>query len=453
MKNNILKKILKKKKEWIHYNKIANPISSFKNNIIKSDRNFYSNLKKEYPAYILECKKYSPSHGLLRNKFDLPKITNIYKKYASAISVVTDEEFFKGSFKNLLLVRNNVHQPVLCKDFIIDKYQIYLARYYKADAILLMLSILNDAQYIYLSNIAKKLNMGILTEIYDINEMHRAQNLKAKVIGINNRNLNDLNINIQNTQKIAPLISKKTIIISESGINSFKQIKKLRKMVHGFLIGSYLMKKKNIDHAIKRLIFGNNKICGLTNTQDAICSEKNGAIYGGLILCKNSPRKININKAKKIISNTNLKHVAVFQNNTARYIINVCKKINLYAIQLHGNETQEYINNIRRNISSKIKIWKSIPIINSFPNLKFIHVKKYIFDNIIGGSGNTFNWSILKNKKINNIFIAGGLNIDNCKIALKFDCFGLDFNSGIESIPGIKSEKKIQKIFKILRTF
>lgn len=91
--------------------------------------------------------KGSPSKGLIRKKFDLNEIAGVYKNYANAISVLTDEKFFMGSFANLEIVRDQVEQPVLCKDFMVDEYQIYLARYYKADAILLMLSVLTDEEY------------------------------------------------------------------------------------------------------------------------------------------------------------------------------------------------------------------------------------------------------------------------------------------------------------------
>ncbi|WP_343189622.1 bifunctional indole-3-glycerol-phosphate synthase TrpC/phosphoribosylanthranilate isomerase TrpF [Buchnera aphidicola] len=453
MKINFLNKILKVKKDWINFYKKNKNIESFKNKIKLSTRNFYNSFNKKKISFILECKKKSPSLGLLRKNFNLFDISNIYKKYASVISVVTEEKYFGGNFKNLSIVSNLVKQPILCKDFIIDEYQIYLARYYQADAILLMLSILHDNEYIYLSNIAKKLNMGVLTEINNIDEMKRAIKLKSKIIGINNRNLNNLSIDLNITKKIAPLIPKKNIIISESGIDSFKKIRKLKKIVNGFLIGSYIMKKKNIKNTIKSLIFGNNKICGLTRKKDAIISEKSGAIYGGLIFCNNSVRKININLAKKIINSSNLKYVAVFNNNSIQEIIDICNKINLQAIQLHGNETQKFINNLIKKINPKIKIWKTFIINNKFPKMNFNFIKHYLFDNNKNNNKKTFNWSILKNKNIENVFLAGGLNEKNCKKVMKFNCFGLDFNSGLEKKHRIKDKKKIKNIFNILRNY
>ncbi|MDE5285579.1 MAG: bifunctional indole-3-glycerol phosphate synthase/phosphoribosylanthranilate isomerase, partial [Buchnera aphidicola] len=188
-------------------------------------------LKKQKPCFILECKKQSPSLGLLRQDFNLYKIANIYKKYANAISVLTDEKYFHGNFKFIKEIRNYLDQPILCKDFFIDPYQVYLARYYHADAILLMLSILNNDEYLHMSNIAQKMNMDVLTEIHTKEELKRAITLKAKIIGINNRNLHDLSINLKNTADLAPLIPNNVTIISESGLQTHHQIKRLSKFV------------------------------------------------------------------------------------------------------------------------------------------------------------------------------------------------------------------------------
>ena len=138
----VLQKIVLDKAQWVKAKEAEFPLSQFKENIQKSDRSFYDALAKgthQKPAYILECKKASPSKGLIRDEFNLDEIANVYKHYASAVSVLTDEKYFQGKFDYLPQVRDVVSQPVLCKDFMISEYQVYLARYYQADAILLML--------------------------------------------------------------------------------------------------------------------------------------------------------------------------------------------------------------------------------------------------------------------------------------------------------------------------
>ncbi|MDE5285430.1 MAG: bifunctional indole-3-glycerol-phosphate synthase TrpC/phosphoribosylanthranilate isomerase TrpF, partial [Buchnera aphidicola] len=267
-------------KSGFYLKKKNKPLFSFQHKITNITRNFYGALKKQKPFFILECKKKSPSLGLLRKDFNLYKIAQIYKKYASAVSVLTDEKYFNGDFKFIKKIRHYLDQPILCKDFFIDPYQVYLARYYHADAILLMLSILNNDEYLNMSHIAKKMNMDVLTEIHTQKELKRAIDLNAKIIGINNRNLHDLSINLQNTSNLAPLIPNNITVISESGLQTHRQIKYFSKFVGGFLIGSQLMSKKNLDLNIRSIIFGNNKICGLTRNIDAKVAAKSGAIYG-----------------------------------------------------------------------------------------------------------------------------------------------------------------------------
>ena len=449
MQETILNKIIKDKINWIKYRKKTQPLIKFKNKINKETRNFYNSLKEKRPFFILECKKSSPSLGIIRKKFNLIEISNIYKNYASAISVLTDEKYFHGNIEYINVVRRCVSQPILCKDFFIDSYQVYLARYYNADAILLMLSVLNDIQYLELSRIAKKLNMGVLTEINNIKELKRAVKLNASVIGINNRNLHDLSIDLNRTRTLSPLIKNK-IIISESGIKKNYQIKELSNIVHGFLIGSSLMSKTNLETNIKSLIIGDNKVCGLTRIIDAKIVESCGAVYGGLIFANNSLRKINEKIAEKIIFENNLRFIGVFQNQDIEKVVNIAQQLSLYAVQLHGYENQKYINILRRKLCKKIKIWKAFSIQSTLPLLNWDHIDKYIFDSGSGGTNKTFNWSILKGSILENVILAGGINTDNVLMASQLNCAGLDFNSGVEKSPGVKDHKKISLIFKKL---
>jgi len=453
MQETILNKIIKDKINWIELRKKKQPLINFKNKINKNTRDFYNSLKEKKPCFILECKKSSPSLGIIRNNFNLLEISNVYKKYAACISVLTDEKYFHGSLKFINIVRKNVPQPILCKDFFIDPYQIYLARYYNADAILLMLSVLDDIKYQELSIIAKKLNMGILTEVNNKIELKRALQLNVDIIGINNRNLHDLSIDLNRTRILSNLIKKDLVIISESGIKKHCQIKELSKFVNGFLIGSNLMSKENLEVAVRSMILGNNKVCGLTRSIDIRACEKYGAIYGGLIFVKQSPRYISTKTAKNIILNTQLKYIGVFQNEDINIIIDISEKLSLYAVQLHGEENQEYINKLRKMLPQKIKIWKAFSIKSQLPNRDLDNVSTYVFDSCFGGSNKSFNWSILRNHVLDNVILAGGINLNNCIEASKLNCSGLDFNSGVELSPGIKDHKKLKLVFQKLRYY
>ncbi|MGC9462039.1 bifunctional indole-3-glycerol-phosphate synthase TrpC/phosphoribosylanthranilate isomerase TrpF, partial [Vibrio genomosp. F10 str. 9ZD137] len=134
----VLAKIVKDKHVWVAERKQSQPLVGFQSQLTESDRDFYAALANGKTAFILECKKASPSKGLIRDDFNLEHIASVYNRHASAISVLTDEKYFQGNFEFLPKVRAIAAQPILCKDFMVDSYQVYLARHYSADAILLM---------------------------------------------------------------------------------------------------------------------------------------------------------------------------------------------------------------------------------------------------------------------------------------------------------------------------
>ncbi|MCC8374689.1 bifunctional indole-3-glycerol-phosphate synthase TrpC/phosphoribosylanthranilate isomerase TrpF [Photorhabdus sp. HUG-39] len=453
MQATILQKIVNDKAEYLINRKQQQPLESFINAVVASNRHFYQALNSEQTVFILECKKASPSKGVIRQDFDPIQIAKIYQPYATAISILTDEKYFQGNYEFLRLVSDTVHQPVLCKDFIIDPYQVYLARYYQADAILLMLSVLDDQQYITLSELAHSLNMGVLTEISSEEERARAVALKAKVIGINNRDLRDLSIDLNRTKQLAPQLPEETIIISESGIHQHQQIRELSHYANGFLIGSALMAQPNLDLALRQLILGENKVCGLTRPQDAKVALQAGAVYGGLIFAEHSPRKINIQQAQQIINAANLKYVGVFQNQSSAFISHTARVLSLAAVQLHGAEGEVYIEELRKTLPENCQIWKAIDMSKDEFHTKARNVDRYLLDNGKGGTGQSFDWQLLEKQSLANIMLAGGLNEENCQQAAKYGCCGLDFNSGVENAPGIKSSHKLNKVFQLLRCY
>lgn len=443
----VLKKIIEDKQSWLVSQQASKPLETFKMDVKPSDRDFYQSLNQTKTAFILECKKASPSKGLIRDDFDPATIAKVYKDYASAISVLTDEKYFQGRFEFLPIVRNEVTQPVLCKDFIIDEYQIYLARYYQADAILLMLSVVNDDEYRHLSHIAHQLNMGILTEASTQAEVERAIALGAKVIGINNRNLRDLSVDLNRVKNLSKTIPDDRIIISESGIYTHNQVKELSQFANGFLIGSALMSEPNLTLAIRKVMLGENKVCGLTRAEDAIAAYQAGAVYGGLIFAPKSPRYISPINARIVISAAPLNWVGVFKNETIDQVCQIAEQLSLYAVQLHGDEDNQYIQLLREKLPKNCQIWKALSISNTIPEHNNPLVSRYIFDHGAGGTGKSFDWSLLAGQDLTNVILAGGINPQNIKNALATNVIGVDLNSGIEISPGIKDKHKIQAVF------
>lgn len=449
----VLHHIVHDKEIWVAARKLQQPLASFQNDITLSQRDFYHALQGSKTVFILECKKASPSKGVIRENFNPADIAAVYKNYASTISVLTDEKYFQGSFDFLPLVSAAVTQPVLCKDFIIDAYQIQLARFYQADAILLMLSVLDDDRYRQLAAVAHSLNMGVLTEASNAKELDRAIALGAKVVGINNRDLRDLSISLDRTRELAPRLPKGVTVISESGINNYQQVRELSHFANGFLIGSALMSEPDLNAAVRRVLLGENKVCGLTRAQDAAAAYHAGAVYGGLIFVGSSPRYVDIAKARTVISGAPLKYVGVFRDAKIETVQQTAERLSLAAVQLHGQEDQSYINQLRAILPASCQIWRALRVDDAVPQRNLQHVERYVLDHGNGGTGQRFDWSLLAGQPLDNVLLAGGLSADNCCAAAQLGCAGLDFNSGVESAPGIKDPQLIAAVFQTLRAY
>ncbi|WDD97126.1 bifunctional indole-3-glycerol-phosphate synthase TrpC/phosphoribosylanthranilate isomerase TrpF [Thalassomonas actiniarum] len=460
---NVLEKIVLDKREAVEELKKAKPLSNFIDDLVPSKKDLYGALKrsnsKPEAGFILECKKASPSKGLIRPDFDVKSICRQYDKYAAGISVLTDEKYFQGSYDYLKIVTDTVTCPVLNKDFFIDPYQVYLARYYGADAILLMLSVLDDEKYLELAAIAEQYNLAILTEISNEQERDRAIALGAKLIGINNRNLRDLSTDIGRTFDLAPSIPDDRIIISESGIYTNAQIRELAPAVDGFLVGSSIMAEEDIDLACRKLVFGNNKVCGLTAPEYAQAAADAGARFGGLIFAGKSPRCIDTAQAQAIIEQVpQLDYVGVFVNHDIFEVAELAGSLNLRAVQLHGGESPDYIRALKDKLPAQCQLWQASAVVDEVPQLSE-QADHFVLDGKNAGSGQAFNWQTLtaSEQDLSKALLAGGLNSDNIEQALKQLCnqdlFGLDLNSGVESSPGVKDSAKLQQVFARIRNY
>lgn len=459
--SNILGQIVDHKRTEVAERKTQYPLSAFIDGIEPTKKSFYQALKDADVGYIFECKKASPSKGLIRPDFDLDAICSVYTQYASCISVLTDERYFQGSFDYLRKVTGMVEQPVICKDFFIDTYQVYLARSNGADAILLMLSVLDDHQYRELATLAQSFNMSILTEVSNEEEMHRALALEADIIGINNRNLRDLSTDTARTFELVQLIPQdrreELVVISESGIYHHQQVKDISRVADGFLVGSSLMAQDDIDKACRKLVFGEHKICGLGKPEDAVAAYQGGATFGGLIFFHKSPRNVNVQTAEQIVAAAPLDFVGVFVNEEIKKVAGIAEGLNLAAVQLHGSEDNAYIAELRAVLPKSCQIFKAKAVQDMLPVFDEA-VDRFVLDTyhqvLPGGSGKTFDWTLLEQLPQDKLFmLAGGLNPDNINDAARQVCVGLDINSGVEDAPGVKNADKIKQILsKITRS-
>ena len=227
-------------------------------------RDFFKALKssQKQPAVIAEIKKASPSKGIIREEFDPVAIAQSYQQGgANCLSVLTDEKFFQGGFENLAKVRNTVDIPLLCKDFIIYPYQIYLARLHGADAILLIAAILSDQDLQYFLKIAKVLGMTALIEVHSLEELDRVLSLDGvNLIGINNRNLQDFSVDLQTTCQLlqarqTELESRDILVVSESGLHTREDLNLVCQAgAKAVLIGESFMRQPDPGVALNQLI-------------------------------------------------------------------------------------------------------------------------------------------------------------------------------------------------------
>jgi indole-3-glycerol phosphate synthase len=204
---------------------------------------------------IAEVKKASPSKGLLCSDFKPAEMARIYEQSgAAAISVLTEIKYFQGSIEYLASIRESVRLPLLRKDFIFDEYQIYESAVYGADALLLIAAILNQKQLAQLLGLSHSLGMACLVEVHDGAEVEKALQSGAEIIGINNRDLRTFKTDIETTHKLRALVPQGKIAVSESGISSREDMKKLKTWgVNAALAGEALVTSKNIAATIKEL--------------------------------------------------------------------------------------------------------------------------------------------------------------------------------------------------------
>ena len=259
--NDILHKICERKIIEIEESKKKCSLETLKKIIPNKKNRSFQNLLSNSQKYkknniIAEIKKSSPSAGLIIKDYEPENIALNYEKAgAGAISILTEISFFDGHLDHMSMISKCTKLPILRKDFILDPYQILESKAYNADAILLIASILNDNQIKDFINISKEYGLDCLLEVHNEKELERVINIDHHLIGINNRNLKDLSVNISNTINLVTKIPKDFIIVAESGIKSNQDIKRYNEIgIFNFLIGETILKSINIDQKIKELL-------------------------------------------------------------------------------------------------------------------------------------------------------------------------------------------------------
>ncbi len=256
----ILDEIVARKKERLSSAKYRTSLSELRSLIrdIEAPRDFQVAVKRGPGEIrlIAEIKRASPSKGLIRADFDHLKIASIYEsKKVDAVSVITEEDFFQGRLEFLSDVKRVVSRPVLRKDFIFDEYQIWESRANGADAILLIAAILDDSQAIDYLHLSQELGMSVLFEVHDIEELERALKVNALIVGINNRNLKTLQIDLTTSLKLKKETPADRTAVSESGIKTRDDVLKIETTgIDAILVGTCLMESSDVGAKIDQLM-------------------------------------------------------------------------------------------------------------------------------------------------------------------------------------------------------
>ena len=273
----ILEKIVWHKEREVAQMQASLPLSELKSQVqtVLPARNFLLTLQESpsHPSLIAEVKKASPSKGIIRADFDPVSIARAYERAgATCLSVLTDRTFFQGSFDNLRSCRRSVSLPLLCKEFIIDPYQIHLARAAGADAVLLIVAILSDRDLQDFLNAIHSLGMTALVEVHTAAELDRVLSLSAlRLLGINNRDLENFTVDLETTEQLIQqqreqIESKGITVVSESGLFERADLERVAGAgARAVLIGESLVKQPDIEQAVRKILNEEGALQSLNN--------------------------------------------------------------------------------------------------------------------------------------------------------------------------------------------
>ena len=420
---------------------------------------------------IAEVKRASPSKGLLAPHLNPIDLARVYEANGAAvISVLTEPHFFLGAPEYLTAIKETVKIPVLRKDFIVDDYQVYEARAWGADGILLICALLDDEQLCHLHQTASSLHMRCLVEVHSRAEAQRAINAGAAIIGVNSRDLVTFEMNPYLIGELRQIIPNDRVIVAESGINSLADARRLARYdVQAMLVGESLVVSNDVPTQMQQLLQGANestqvKICGLRTPEHINAAIEAGADMLGFIFHKPSHRYIEPQQVRTILAESQSfmqppngekrpDLVGVFVNKDADYINEVADQIGLQFVQLHGNETPDFYQHIRRPVIQAFPLHDQTDLERIKPHCN--SAWRILLDTPTpdwGGSGKTHDWELAHvTAQSLPIILAGGLTPENVRAAIQqVGPWGVDVSSGVETNK-VKDTRKIRAFIERVR--
>ena len=455
MVEGVLGEIVARKRVDVATRLAARDLASLRAAAEPTRRSLRAALARPGARFIMEVKRASPSQGALRQGVDPAAIARAYSAAADAVSVLTDGPYFGGSLDDLASVRAAFDGPILAKDFVVDPRQVPEARLHGADAVLVILAVLSDEQARAVMAEAGQLGMDVLVEAHDEEEVRRAVTLGAPLIGINNRDLRTLKVDLAVTERLAALVPADRLVVSESGIEGRSDVERLAAHVDAFLVGSSLMRARDPGLAARALAFGRVKLCGLTTPEDAGAAMASGASFAGLVMVPGTPRAVSVDRAERIAGAAPIPAVGVFRNENPLQIAEAALRLGLAAVQLHGEEDALYIRGLRTLMPDGTEIWAAAAVAETVPGPR-LGADRTLYDTKVGGaSGGTgvaFDWTRLAGRsELGEAILAGGLNPSIVASAARVGAYALDVGSGVESAPGRKDPAKLAALFEALR--
>jgi indole-3-glycerol phosphate synthase/phosphoribosylanthranilate isomerase len=418
-------------------------------------RSLKAALARPGARFIMEVKRGSPSGGAIRPGADAGALARAYRGAADAISVLTDAPYFGGSLEDLEAVRREFSGPILAKDFVVDPRQVAEARRHGADAVLVILAVLGDDEAAAVMAEARRLGMDVLVEAHSAVEVRRAVALGAEIVGINNRDLDTLEVDLATTERLASLVPAGTLVVAESGIADRADVARLAPYADAFLVGSSLMRAQDPGAAARALAYGRVKVCGISDGHDAAMAAEQGASFAGLVMVPNTPRAVTCSQAEAIAEASPIPLVGVFRNEKPMQVAFAARALGLAAVQLHGEEDALYIRALRGLLPESTEVWAAAAVGREVPRPR-LGADRTLFDSQIagrsGGTGIAFDWSRVEGRAdLGRSLLAGGLKPCNAAAAARVGAFALDVGSGVEMAPGRKDAGKLNAFFEALR--
>lgn len=441
---NILDKIVAYKKEEVQQLYQHHNLEELKAAVVPSPLSLYDTISakaaKDDYFIITEFKRKSPSEGWINQQLSVEEQVNTYReKGTSAVSVLTDTISFGGGYEDLQEASSTLQNTgilVLQKDFVIDPIQIYLARKFGANMILLIAAILEADKMEELKSVAESLNMGVLAEVHSLDEYEKIAAINFPVVGVNNRNLNNFKTAINCCNYIAQRIDHQGYIIAESGISSALDLRITQQHARGFLIGTSLMRNAeqlNFKTLMEKRYFF--KACGI-RTPELLrhdISDLIGINFSGI-----SKRKIEESwlTMEQVPGNA----VAVFKENTEEEIKDVITKYGFRYVQLYADDISiDFVKEMKQKVILAISVKDEQDLALAEDYAAYIDL--FILDGAKPGSGEQIESTIPEDFPYP-FLLAGGMNANNLDRLQQYrNCIGVDMASGIETAKQVDMHK------------